>query len=317
MKGEKSMQQNPTATEPTTSPDPGALFPIRTVATLTGVNPVTLRAWERRYGLIRPTRTPKGHRLYSQEEIDLIQRILELLEQGIPIGQVKRRLETAGEAAGTGREEGPWERFRRRMIEAVTRFDEGALERAYHEALSLYPVELVTRRLILPLLRELGERWEKAEGSVAEEHFFGTYLRNKLGARFHHQVRNNRGPKIVAACLPGEHHEVGLLLFCLLAIEKGYRIVLLGADLPFEELPAVVTRTGARAVVLSGSIDPPAELLREQLARLTGELPVPVLIGGRTAISHREEISAAGAHAVGVDPGQGLRQLARLLPPES
>ena len=65
------------------------LYPIRTVSSLTGVNSITLRAWERRYGLITPIRTPKGHRLYTQNDIDLIQQVLELLEKGISIGQVK------------------------------------------------------------------------------------------------------------------------------------------------------------------------------------------------------------------------------------
>ena len=69
------------------------LYPIRTVAEITGINPVTLRAWERRYGLIKPQRTPKGHRLYSREHIAQLKRILELVDQGISIGQVKQILE--------------------------------------------------------------------------------------------------------------------------------------------------------------------------------------------------------------------------------
>ena len=77
-----------------TSPAPdGELFPIRTIATLTGVNPITLRAWERRYGLINPVRTPKGHRLYARAHIDLIHRVLTLLDKGMAISQVQHALE--------------------------------------------------------------------------------------------------------------------------------------------------------------------------------------------------------------------------------
>lgn len=72
------------------------LFPIRTVSTLTGVNPVTLRAWERRYGIVQPQRTPKGHRLYSAEDVERIHRVLGLLERGISIGQVRQLLEASG-----------------------------------------------------------------------------------------------------------------------------------------------------------------------------------------------------------------------------
>ncbi len=308
--------QGPTADEDGVLDSEGELYPIRTVSTLTGVNSVTLRAWERRYGLIQPKRTPKGHRLYSGKDIDLINQVLELLEKGIPISQVKRRLESEDRSSGDGVTHNPWERYQLRMLNAVVRFDENALDGTYNEALSLYPIDLVTQRLIIPLLKTLGDRWESAEGSVAEEHFFGSYLRNKLGARFHHKGHHNHGPTIVAACLPGEHHEVGLLLYCLIAIEKGYQIVLLGADLPYDELPTVVQRTNASAIALSGSIDPQKGVLQEQLTRLVGNVGIPVLIGGMTSISHRDAIVRAGATPVGNNPAHGLRQLEELLEPE-
>ncbi|MCD8548048.1 MAG: MerR family transcriptional regulator, partial [Aeromonadaceae bacterium] len=71
------------------------LYPIREVARLTGVNPVTLRAWQRRYGLVEPARTDKGHRLYSEQDVALIRRILAWLELGVSIGQVRSLLTQA------------------------------------------------------------------------------------------------------------------------------------------------------------------------------------------------------------------------------
>jgi len=287
-----------------------SLYPIRTVSTLTGVNSVTLRAWERRYGLIRPTRTASGHRLYTQAHIDLINRVLVLLDKGIPISQVRAALEST-EAPETAREPqaGPWQRYRERMVSAIIRFDENALEDSYNEALSLYPVDIVTRHLLLPLLAELGERWETAEGSVAEEHFFGVYLRNKLGARFHHRARGNTGPRILLACLPGELHEVGVLLFALAAHDAGYRVVLLGANMPLEDLPAVVRRAEIDAIVLSGSMRPETALLDARLPRLVADTGVPVCVGGLTSVGHRDAIVAAGAEALGSDIDHGLRRL--------
>lgn len=289
------------------------LYPIRTVSTLTGVNSVTLRAWERRYGLIQPKRTPKGHRLYTQHDIDLINQVLELLDKGIPISQVKRRLESTERPAEGGEALSPWDQYQQRMLNAIVRFDENALDDTYNDALSIYPIDMVTQRLIIPLLRSLGERWASAEGSVAEEHLFGSYLRNKLGARFHHRARRSRGARLIAACLPGEHHEVGLLLFCLSAIERDYQLILLGADLPFEELPPVVQRTDAQAIVLSGSINPPRAVLQERLTQLMHRIDIPVLIGGETSIIHRDAIVRAGALPVGNDIAHALRQLDELL----
>ena len=169
------------------------LFPIRTVSNLTGVNAVTLRAWERRYGLIKPVRTASGHRLYGREQIDLIHRILGLMKKGLPISQVARTL-MAPQAQSAPARQGPWYAYREDVVAAVSRFDEEALEEVYSGALALYPIETVTDRLLLPVLRELGRRWETGEGSVAEEHFFSVYVRDKLGARFHHRSRGSRGP---------------------------------------------------------------------------------------------------------------------------
>lgn len=284
------------------------LFPIRTVSSITGVNPVTLRAWERRYGLIRPHRTPKGHRLYSQEDIQRIQRVLELLDQGISISQARQLVERPepGPQAEAG---DPWEKYRERMLQAVVRFDEQALDHAYNEVLSLYPEEMVTRRLLLPLLETLGERWANRSGTVAEEHFFGSYLRNKIGARFHHQFRRGEGPRLIAACLPGEQHEVGLLLFCLAAANHGYQPVLLGANMPLEELPLAARRANADAIILSSSYQPAAETLSRELQRMARGAALPVYMGGRASIRHRDALTRAGVTPLGIDIGPALARL--------
>jgi DNA-binding transcriptional MerR regulator len=289
------------------------LYPIRTVSNLTGVNSITLRAWERRYGLIKPIRTPKGHRLYTQNDIDLIQQVLELLDKGISIGQVKDYLQ--GKSTQTKRETAsdPWSNYQRRMLNAIVRFDANALDQAYNDALSLYPIDLVTKHLILPLLKQLGVRWAENEGSVAEEHFFGAYLRNKLGARFHHHTATQHGPLLVAACLPGEQHEVGLMLFCLSAMDQGYRLVYLGADTPFEELTVPVERSDADAILLSGSIEPDASLFSGVLSKLVDSVEVPVFIGGKTAVKHTDDIISAGAIPLGTDISQGIRKIEEIV----
>jgi DNA-binding transcriptional MerR regulator len=301
------MAQNSKASEDHSKAE--GLYPIRTVSSLTGVNSITLRAWERRYGLIKPVRTPKGHRLYTQNDIDLIQQVLELLDKGISIGQVKDYLQGTAEEALSADKTDPWSAYQRRMLNAIVRFDVNGLDNTYNDALSLYPVEMVTKHLILPLLKTLGVRWESAEGSIAEEHFFGAYLRNKLGARFHHHPASLEGPAIVAACMPGEQHEIGLMLFCLSALTHGYRIVYLGADTPLDEVVAPVERSESQAVLLSGSVEPQAQALTQQLPSLVSRLNVPVFIGGSTAVKYRDAIVEAGAIPLGTDIALALRRI--------
>ena len=291
------------------------LFPIRTVSELTGVNSITLRAWETRYGLIKPVRKSSGHRLYTQEHIDLINRVVGLLDRGMRIGQVNAEImaDKKNESQSSEKSQNLWQRYINGMIAAIIRFDEQALERIYGDALSHYPVRAVTEKLLTPLLRELGQRWYSGRGSVAEEHFFGFYLRNKLGARFHHRAQSQAGPKLLLACLPGDLHEIGLLLFALDACDHGYRTVLLGANMPLDELPAAVKKTACDALVLSGVIKPDESVLKEQLPRLVAKLSVPVFLGGGIAATVFDDLKKSRVHLIGTDIETGIKQISKTL----
>lgn len=296
----------------------GSFLPIRTVAELTGINPVTLRAWERRYNLVTPRRTPKGHRLYTKDDVDLIKQVLDLLDQGISISQVKPLLEQSpaeqqgGSFADTG---DVWKEYQQKMLDAVENFDEHALDRTYNDALSLYPVEVVNQHLVSPLLRIIGERWKQRAAGIAEEHFFSVYLRNKLGSRIHHLNQRSSGPLLMLACLPGEYHEIGLLLFALATVNFGYRVVILGSNTPLEQLPHVLKRQPFAGIVLSGSARPPRSLFEGELSELVENCAVPVFIGGRTAARHQEKIEATGAICLGESINTGLRLMNPLLKP--
>ncbi len=285
------------------------LYPIRAVAARTGVNPVTLRAWERRYGLVKPQRTAKGHRLYSEADIQRIEQIMGLLDQGVAISRVRSLLDQpqastpppapeVGEGAAdalTG--------YRQRMHAAIERFDDRALLAAYNDALSLYPVDMVARDLILPMNREVAEAARRGPGSVAEAQwrFLNAFLRNKIGARFHQQITQKAGRRLVTACLPGESSEIELLLFCLSAMTYGFRVLLLGSDVSLELIAPTVERSGASGVVLFGdahSVDPSTDGALDTLA---DDLPVPVFVGGSYAERRGHALSAGGSQPLPED----------------
>jgi DNA-binding transcriptional MerR regulator/methylmalonyl-CoA mutase cobalamin-binding subunit len=299
----------------------GGLFPIRTVSELTSVNSITLRAWESRYGLIEPVRKQSGHRLYTQANIDLINRVVGLLDRGMRIGQVKtfldaedrKQQETPGETRNVDR----WQRYLDGMVAAIIRLDEEGLENVYNEALSNHSVQSVTAKLITPLLIELGQRWESDLGTIAEEHFFGFYLRNKLGARFHHRVRNQSGPKLLMACLPGERHEVGLLMFALAANELGYRPIILGADMPLEEIEPAATKAGCSAIILSALMLPSSKVLSKQLPSLMQNCSVPVLLGGTVSVRVFDVLKRMGIDPVGSEINSGIKRLMEVVPIEN
>jgi len=287
-------------------------LPIRTISSLTGVNAITLRAWERRYGLIQPLRTPKGHRLYTHSHVEQIRRVLMLVERGVPISRVRELLDSEPRARARPHH-GPFQDYLEQMAAAIARFDEFEIDRVYDQALSLHPIEQVTKLLLLPLLAHLGERWGSLSGAIAEEHFFAMYLRSKLGARLQHSARYASGPRIVAACAPGEQHEIGLLLFALEANAAGLRTVLLGANTPFEDVALAQQHAQAQAVVISSSVAPAPELLKIALQKLTRQIGAPVFVGGSTALTHRQAIAAAGAIALGADIQDGVQLIVATL----
>ena len=287
------------------------LYTIGTVSKLTGVGAITLRAWERRYELIHPVRKESGHRLYTRTHIDQINRINALTDQGMRISQISLDMLESAPAANDrdAALESLWGAHLDNMISAIIAFDEARLEEIYNEVLSLYPIELATRKLLKPLLVELGLRWETATGSIAEEHFFAFYLRNKLGARFHHRLRKESGPHVLLAGLPGEYHEIALLLFALSANEQGFRLLPLGANMPLQELELVASRTQCAAIVLSGAIEPSSGTLTRDLPSLVEAVEIPVFVGGPASVFACDAINKAGAEALGQDMELGLRRL--------
>ena len=291
-------------------------YPIRTISELTGVPTTTLRAWERRYGLLKPTRTPKGHRLYSVKDIDLIKKIVELLKTNHTISEAIRILKDPESNTGTATEaQEHWAVYQQRMLKSIEEFNEQKLGTTYNEALSIYPVDMVTEQVILPLLTTLGERWQEREAGIAEEHFFSAFLRNKLGARLHHESNRSRGKKILVSCLPGEYHELGVLLFCIAAIGHGYQILYLGTNLPPSQLIKVVERTDVSAVLLSGTNKAAWEKeIEKELKENIKLLKIPFMFGGELSEKHKDSLESLGAYALGADHVNAMEKMEAIIP---
>jgi DNA-binding transcriptional MerR regulator len=291
-------------------------YPIRTISELTGVPTTTLRAWERRYGLLKPERTAKGHRLYGTEDIELVKQIVKLLKNNHTISEAIRIIRNPElSAMETSPADGHWAGYQERMMKSIESFNEQNLDKAYNDALSIYPIDMVTEHVIIPVLARLGEQWHDREAGIAEEHFFSAFLRNKLGARLHHEAQRSRGNRILVTCLPGEYHELGILLFCIAAIGHGYQILYLGTDMPPAQLPYVVQRTDVAAVLISGTKDDQWDVqLEAELKKVIKTISVPVMFGGDISAASELEIIKLGGHVLGSDHVQALEKMEVIIP---
>ena len=306
-------------------------FPIRMLAEKTSVGASTLRAWERRYGLLHPERTPKGHRLYSDSDAKRVLKILDLLNDGHSLPNISEMLlventsttpstfyEPKNNRASTSITNTAmatiWDEYIKSTLEATSDFSIERIDAIYNEASSLYPVDMVTDRLIQPAIAILGNRWkEHPERGVAEEHFYTSWLKNRLGARFHHANSQARGARIICACVPGSFHEIGLMLFALSALARGYRVLYFGADLPLDQLPYITQRSAAKAVVLGAQtqID---ENANKELTTLTKQLNTPVFIGGSDKLIDTEAFQASGGILLGDNLSVALKEFESHVP---
>ena len=206
---------------------PGALR-IGEFARRVGVNPELLRAWERRYGLLQPIRTEGGFRLYTAADAERVGQMKRALADGLSAAEAARR---AREPERT--EEAGLEHPRERLLAAAHAYDESAIHSILDEALRGFTLETVLRELVLPVLHEIGDEWERGELEVGEEHFATTVIRERLLALSRFWSRGG-DPLAILACAPGELHDIGLIAFGLVLRSHGWRIYFLGASTPVE-----------------------------------------------------------------------------------
>ncbi len=296
------------------------LFPIRMLSERTGVGAPTLRAWERRYNLLTPQRTPKGHRLYGEPDVRKVQRILELLQDGHSLPAIAGQIRQGRGKAGTARDKltqsGVWRGHVDDTLRAIADFSHERIEAIFNEATSLYPVDMVTERLIEPVLVALGEQWPDNPSGIAEEHFYANWVRNRLGARFHHGYGQAKGARVLCACAPGNFHDIGLLLFSISALTRGYRVLYFGPDLPLDQIHPILQRSGARGVVLAAH-EPLTPAGDQELAGLAAEIDVPLMLGGAGSNHPLPAFEAAGGVRLGSRIAVALQVLASHIPVHS
>jgi MerR family transcriptional regulator, light-induced transcriptional regulator len=269
-----------------------------------GVSADLLRAWERRYDLLRPDRSQGGYRLYSSADEERVRAMVRHLRSGIPAGEAARLVLDGDRSAGpVATAELP--AMAGDLRRALERFDDAGTQAALDALTASFSFETVAREVILPYLRELGERWERGEVSVAHEHFASVVLRGRLLALARGWDRGT-GPRALLACAPEEQHELGLLVFGLALRQFGWRITFLGADTPIDTLTAAAADLSPAAVVLIALTPERLEPHRERLAQLGEE--TRLLLGGSGA---QEGLAAAvGAELVSSDPLEAANDLA-------
>ncbi len=266
-----------------------------------GVSPEVLRAWERRYGVLRPTRTDGGFRLYSEADEARVRRMLALQREGLSPA-VAARTAVAGDGGAPAT--APAETLRRTLAEALDRFDEGAANRAFDRALAMLSLDTLLQEVVLAYLVDLGDRWSAGHASVAQEHFSSNVIRGRL-LGLARDWGEGGGPRALLACAPQELHDLGLICFGLALRGRGWRIAFLGADTPVDTLLRTADSLHPDLIVVTATTSQRFSRVRSELRELGNATRLAVAGAGAT-----EALAAAvGAELLEDDP---VSQAARM-----
>jgi len=231
--------------------DDAGRFRIGELSYRVGVSADVLRAWERRYGLLQPSRSDGGYRLYDEHDEWRVRLMQQKLWSGLSPAEAARevaRMEEGSELPD-GSVEAPAE-LAEQLGEALESFDDERAHELLDRLLGLHGLERAIRDALMPYLAALGDRWARREISVAQEHFASRFLEGRLLVL----ARGwNRGPghRAVLACPTGEQHTLPLVCFGLILRNRGWRNVYLGADTPPSSVHMAADTIGADVVVLS------------------------------------------------------------------
>lgn len=292
------------------------LFPIREVSRLTGVNPVTLRAWERRYGLIQPTRTDSGHRLYSQADIDAVRSILAWIERGVAVskvGSILAKSASSRSAATPAYDEvssDDWSQWQDQLRSALQNFDEPRLERLYGQIFSCYPLPVVFQDILMPVWQELLLRQDEV-GQSGEWLMLDGFLRGRCWQRLQ-LGRGESRDRVLLVALPSHCRELELLVAALLLGSQDIEVTVMGPGVPMTDLALVCERMQPQALVFFSN-QPPGEEFPRQLVRLALGLECPVLLAGDSADLAEESLVGSPIACLGNEGRLMQRRLQQFL----
>jgi DNA-binding transcriptional MerR regulator len=243
----------------------------------TGVAPELLRAWERRYALLEPSRSNGGYRLYSDADLLRLRAMQAHLAAGLSAAEAAA-LALAEPAPAMPEQTGM---ALADLREAVDRFDDAAAHAVLDRALATLTIDAVLTELVLPYLAELGSRWERGEASVAQEHFASNVLRGRLLGLARGWDRG-AGPRAVLACAPGELHDLPLIAFGLALRTRGWRITYLGADTPIAMAAGTARELRSDALVVSATEPERFAACAAELGSVADDVPLAIAGAGAT-----------------------------------
>jgi len=263
-------------------------YTIKNVGEQTGILPVTLRAWERRYHVLTPGRSGNRYRLYSDRDVAILRWIKSRVQNGISISAAVEELRQSTqngiwpEAVPTGilhetpQTNTPPGKYARRLYHLLINYDESGAGELIREVLANYDLKTITTEIFTPCLVEIGEAWNRGEIRITTEHFASAYIRGKLLSLLQAYPIKRNVPFIVIAGAPSEEHEIGALMMAVLLRSEGFRVEFLGTDIPLDDLIYHARQEKPALIILTATTHSAALEMRRMQDKLTALKSAPI-----------------------------------------
>lgn len=291
---------------------PDGLIPVRLVLKKTGLSADVLRAWERRYGAVRPERSTGGQRLYRTRDVARLERLRRLTILGHSIGQVARLSDPDLQslldrdlrpvASGTGladekAQAAPPEDLRATCLRAVERMDAVLLDSTLRRAAIALGTLAFAERVVGPLVQQVGELWHRGTLRVGQEHLATATIRGVLSWLCRAAGSPQQGRTIVVATTSGQRHELGAMMAAAIASAEGWNVVYLGPDMPSADIASAAQATGAAAIALSFVFPATSKEVEEHVRELRGLVSpaIAVFVGGSASDGVAARLEQLGA----------------------
>ena len=281
-------------------------YPIRVVAERTGLTPAAIRAWERRYGIVAPSRSDGAQRLYSDADVERLRLVTRLSAEGYSLAELsKRSTATLARLSNDAAKSTPAARIaepstqRRavidRLIASAHKLNPAAIRADLMQiVLDLGPIPAMDE-IISPFLVRLGEAWACGDVSVAEEHVASSVVRDVLGWLLQSAVPSPDAPTLIATTIAGEGHEFGAMMAATVAAVAGWRVLYLGANTPAVDLSHAARAANARVIVVGIVGEEGADAVKSETTALRKAVgsSAKIVAGGAASADHRLTLKRA------------------------
>lgn len=283
-------------------------YPIKVVSQMTGISEFVIRAWEKRYDAVIPSRTESNRRLYSEEDIEKLRLLNDAVQKGYNIGGIASLTindlrSILNEKKSNNHKPLPSESIAdvdsllNSCIEAVKAYDGKELETLLLKASSKLSQPALIESLIVPLVYKLGELWHEGLIRVANEHLATAVIRSFLAKMIDQNEPEENAPIIISATPRGQDHELGAMIVAVTAAPLGWKVIYLGPNLPVEEIASVADSLEAKVVALSIVYPGDDKQLKLDFQNLKKMMPenINIIVGGRASTGYLDVIDEIGA----------------------